>query len=110
MPIRSLRNQQTRSDRDWGSDPGGGGSGLPAGERCGHCPPAVQLPGARNAWKAAENDRELRGRGITVRKTIDGIIATACMEANLPLLFSERDYAGFTDLPAPGRIAPPWPD
>ncbi len=34
--------------------------------------------GARHAWKAAENYRELRRRGITVRKTIDGIIATAC--------------------------------
>ena len=32
----------------------------------------------RNAWKAAENYRELRRRGITVRKTIDAIIATAC--------------------------------
>lgn len=50
----------------------------------------VPLPmlGARNAWKSAENYRELRRRGITVRKTIDGIIATACIEANLPLLFS----------------------
>ena len=27
--------------------------------------------GASNAWKAAENYRELRRRGITVRKTID---------------------------------------
>lgn len=25
-------------------------------------------------------------------KTIDGIIATACMEAQLPLLFSDRDF------------------
>jgi predicted nucleic acid-binding protein len=62
------------------------------------------------AWKAAENDRELRRRGITVRKSIDGIIATPCMEANLPLLFSDRDFAGFTDLLALGRIAPPWQD
>ena len=46
--------------------------------------------GPRNAWKAAENDRELRRRGITVRKTIDGSIATACMEANQPPLFSDR--------------------
>ena len=45
----------------------------------------------RNAWVAAENYRQLRSKGITVRKTIDGIIATACIEANLPLLFSDRD-------------------
>jgi predicted nucleic acid-binding protein len=54
----------------------------------------VPLPmlGARNAWKSAENDRELRRRGITVRKTIDAIIATACIEADQPLLFSDRDF------------------
>lgn len=45
-----------------------------------------------NAWKAAENTRLLRRQGVTVRKTIDGIIATACIEANLPLLFSDRDF------------------
>jgi hypothetical protein len=48
--------------------------------------------GGSNAWKAAENVRQLRRKGITVRKTIDGIIATACIEANLPLLFSDRDF------------------
>ena len=47
---------------------------------------------AHNAWKAAENYRTLRSKGITVRKTIDGIIATACIEAHLPLLFSDRDF------------------
>ena len=50
-----------------------------------------------NAWKAAENYRELRRRGITVRKTIDGIIATACIEANLPLLFSDRDFLPYVE-------------
>ena len=34
--------------------------------------------GGSNAWKAAENVRQLRRKGITVRKTVDGIIATAC--------------------------------
>ncbi len=59
----------------------------------------VPLPmlGARNAWKSAENYRELRRRGITVRKTIDGIIATACIEANLPLLFSDRDFQPYVE-------------
>ncbi len=50
-----------------------------------------------NAWKAAENYRQLRSRGITVRKTIDGIIATACIEANLPLLFSDRDFVPYVE-------------
>ena len=53
--------------------------------------------GASNPWKAAENDRQLRRRGITVRKTIDGIIATACIEANLPLLFSDRDFMPYVE-------------
>ena len=50
-----------------------------------------------NPWKAAENYRQLRTRGITVRKTIDGIIATACIEANLPLLFSDRDFQPYVE-------------
>jgi len=32
-----------------------------------------------------------------VRKTLDGIIATACIEANLPLLFSDRDFQPYVD-------------
>lgn len=51
----------------------------------------------RNAWTAAENYRQLRSKGITVRKTIDGIIATACIEANLPLLFSDRDFLPYVE-------------
>jgi hypothetical protein len=58
-----------------------------------------------NPWKAAENVRQLRSRGITVRKTIDRIIATACnccaeafgYEANLPLLFSDRDFMAYVE-------------
>ena len=57
----------------------------------------LPMLGARNAWKAAENYRELRRRGITVRKTFDGIIATACIEANLPLLFSDRDFLPYVE-------------
>ncbi|WP_254931432.1 hypothetical protein [Cyanobium sp. BA20m-14] len=58
-----------------------------------------------NPWKAAENYRQLRSRGITVRRTIHGIIATACnccaevfgYEANLPLLFSDRDFERYVE-------------
>lgn len=57
----------------------------------------VPMLGGRNAWKAAENYRQLRRRGITVRKTIDGIIATACIEANVPLLFSDRDFQPYVE-------------
>jgi predicted nucleic acid-binding protein len=57
----------------------------------------LPMLGASNPWKAAENYRQLRSRGITVRKTIDGIIATACIEANLPLLFSDRDFMPYVE-------------
>ena len=50
-----------------------------------------------NPWKAADNYRQLRRKGITVRKTIDGIIATACIVANLPLLFSDRDFQPYVE-------------
>ena len=32
-----------------------------------------------------------------MRKTIDGIIAIACIEANLPLLFSDRDFHPYAE-------------
>ncbi len=57
----------------------------------------LPMLGGSNAWKAAENYRMLRRQGITVRKTIDGIIATACIEANLPLLFSDRDFQPYVE-------------
>ncbi len=57
----------------------------------------LPLLGGSNTWKAAENYRQLRRKGITVRKTIDGIIATACIEANLPLLFSDRDFQPYVE-------------
>ncbi len=57
----------------------------------------LPMLGGSNAWKAAENVRQLRRKGITVRKTVDGIIATACIEANLPLLFSDRDFQPYVE-------------
>ena len=57
----------------------------------------LPMLGGSNAWKATENVRQLRRKGITVRKTMDGIIATACIEANLPLLFSDRDFQPYVE-------------
>ena len=57
----------------------------------------LTMVGAHNAYKAAENYRTLRSCGITVRKTIDGIIATACIEATVPLLFSDRDFRPYVE-------------
>ncbi|MEQ9424208.1 MAG: PIN domain nuclease [Cyclobacteriaceae bacterium] len=47
------------------------------------------------ALKAISNYRKLRRRGITVRKTIDCIIATFCLEHKLTLLHDDRDFDGF---------------
>jgi predicted nucleic acid-binding protein len=47
------------------------------------------------AIAAAQNFRALRHRGITVRKTIDTLIATRCMADNLALLYSDRDFDPF---------------
>ena len=47
------------------------------------------------AIKSADNFRTLRKQGITVRKTIDVIIATFCIENNHELLFAGRDFQPF---------------
>ena len=49
------------------------------------------------ALKSAANFRRLRKKGVTVRKTIDTIIATYCIENKLPLLHSDRDFQPFQD-------------
>ena len=44
------------------------------------------------ALKSATNYRVLRAKGITVRKTIDMLIATFCIENRHELLHSDRDF------------------
>jgi len=44
------------------------------------------------AEKSAENYRNLRSRGITVRKTIDVLIATFCMEHDYYLIHNDSDF------------------
>ena len=55
----------------------------------------VDLAGQNIAIQAAKNFRALRSLGITVRKTIDTLIATYCIESGLPLLYSDRDFDPF---------------
>ena len=55
----------------------------------------VDLAGQNMAIQAAKNFRALRSLGITVRKTIDTLIATYCIESGLPLLYSDRDFDPF---------------
>ncbi len=57
----------------------------------------VDLAGQEIAIKAARNFRALRELGITVRKTIDTVIATRCIESKLALLYSDRDFDPFVE-------------
>jgi len=49
------------------------------------------------AIEAARNYQTLRARGITIRKTIDTLIATRCIIDDLPLLYSDRDFDPFVE-------------
>jgi predicted nucleic acid-binding protein len=42
--------------------------------------------------KSAANDRLLRSKGITVRKTIDVLIGTFCAEHGLQLIHFDSDF------------------
>ena len=55
----------------------------------------VDLGGREIAIQAAKNFRALRKAGITVRKTIDTLIATRCIESGYPLLHDDRDFDAF---------------
>jgi predicted nucleic acid-binding protein len=57
----------------------------------------VNLGGRGVAIQAAKNFRTLRSLGVTVRKTIDTVIATRCIESNFALLFSDRDFEPFVE-------------
>ena len=49
------------------------------------------------ALRSAANFRTLRKKGVTVRKTIDTIIATYCIENSLALLYSDKDFQPFQE-------------
>ncbi len=55
----------------------------------------VVLGGQDIAIQAARNYRMLRAKGVTVRKTIDTIIATRCIESGYTLLHCDRDFEPF---------------
>jgi predicted nucleic acid-binding protein len=55
----------------------------------------VELGGDEIAIQAAMNFRKLRKLGVTVRKTIDTVIATRCIESRFDLLHDDRDFDPF---------------
>lgn len=56
----------------------------------------VPMAGEAIAVKAARNFRALRQRGITIRKTIDLLIGTWCIENGKPLLHNDSDFRPMT--------------
>jgi predicted nucleic acid-binding protein len=57
----------------------------------------IEIGGYDVAVKAARNYRFLRTLGITVRKTIDSLIATRCILDGLELLHNDRDFDPFVN-------------
>ncbi|MBD9362566.1 type II toxin-antitoxin system VapC family toxin [Methylomonas fluvii] len=60
--------------------------------------PMHTMLGREISLKSAENFRSLRKQGITIRKTIDTLIATFCIEKQMPLLHSDKDFLPFQQL------------
>ena len=56
---------------------------------------AVDLGTREIAIQAAKNFRALRRMGGTVRRTIDTVIATRCIESGYDLLHNDRDFDPF---------------
>jgi predicted nucleic acid-binding protein len=52
----------------------------------------VSLTDPDLAITAADNYRQLRGRGVTIRSVVDLIIGTFCIERGHALLHSDRDF------------------
>ncbi|MGH7023248.1 MAG: type II toxin-antitoxin system VapC family toxin [Caulobacteraceae bacterium] len=55
----------------------------------------VDIGGEEVAIQAARNYRALGALGVTVRKTIDTLIATRCIVDGHALLYSDRDFDPF---------------
>jgi predicted nucleic acid-binding protein len=55
----------------------------------------VELGGVEVAIEAARNFLALRSLGVTIRKTVDTVIATRCIESGYELLHNDRDFDPF---------------
>ncbi len=57
----------------------------------------VSLAGRDVCVQAADHFRTLRRKGVTIRKTIDPIIATCCFRNGYLLLHNDRDFDAFCE-------------
>ena len=54
--------------------------------------PFMAMGGLELSLKSAMNYRQLRKKGVTVRKTIDVMIGTFCIHHQIPLLHDDKDF------------------
>lgn len=57
----------------------------------------INLGGKELAIKAASNFRFLRSKGVTIRKTVDMLIGTWCIETDIELLHNDKDFDQIAD-------------
>lgn len=50
------------------------------------------IVGKEIAIRAASNYRFLKSKGVTIRKTVDMLIATWCIETEIELLHNDKDF------------------
>ena len=60
--------------------------------------PMYSMLGVDLSLKSADNYRALRKQGFTIRKTIDTMIATFCIENDFLLLHSDKGFQPFQQL------------
>ena len=52
----------------------------------------INIGGKKLAVKSASNFRFLRSKGVTIRKTVDMLIGTWCIESEIELLHNDKDF------------------
>lgn len=57
----------------------------------------VEMPDAALAIASARNYRALRARGRTIRKTVDCLVASYCIQYGHALLHTDRDFDAFEE-------------
>jgi predicted nucleic acid-binding protein len=68
----------------------------------------VDVGGREIAIQTARNHGLLRGHGVTIRKTIDAMIATRCIVSGFDLLHNDQDFDTFASyLGISGSESPP---
>ena len=58
--------------------------------------PQIRLGGSATALAAVDHTRDLRRRGVTVRKAVDCLLAAWCIARDVPLLHADRDFIPFS--------------